>query len=71
MAPEQKRDYEIEQEKQILARASRMRLNPCLMDSNHPLDSAYREMILTSESLALKMREAREGREMSEGGCRA
>jgi hypothetical protein len=68
MTPEQKREQAIAGEKKLLAMASQVRLSPHAMESNHPLDSAYREMMLTGESLALKMREAREQRERSEGG---
>jgi hypothetical protein len=68
MTPEQKRDHTIESEKKLLALASKVRLSPHAMESNHPLDSAYREMMLTGESIALKKREAREQRERSEGG---
>jgi hypothetical protein len=63
MTPEQKRDHAIESEKKLLAMASEVRLSPHAMESNHPLDSAYREMMLTGESIALKMRDAREKRE--------
>ena len=68
MTPEQKRDYDIEWEKKTLARASEVRLNPHVMESNHPLHSTYREMMLISESRAIKQREGGEHRERSEGG---
>jgi hypothetical protein len=63
MTKQQKRDYDIEGEKKILEMASKVRLNPQAMESDQPIERAYREMALAAESLALRMRDAREKRD--------
>jgi hypothetical protein len=63
MSPEQKRTEDLQTERELLEAASRVRLSPSTMESEHPLLKSYRELHLGGEAIALKMRERREAAE--------